>query len=128
MSEAGKTGWLARLKAGLSKTSDRISSGIGDLLSKRKLDDDALQELEEILIAADLGAAVAARVTGQLAAKRFGSEASAEEVRGTLADDIAAILAPAAKPLSVNGEHRPHVILVCGVNGSGKTTTIGKLA
>ncbi|MEX2451593.1 MAG: signal recognition particle-docking protein FtsY [Rhodospirillales bacterium] len=128
MSETGKTGWLARLKAGLSKTSDKISSGIGDLLAKRKLDDDTLRDLEEILIAADLGAPVAAKITGQLAAKRFGADAGEEEVRGTLAEDVAAILEPAAKPLTVNGAHRPHVILVCGVNGSGKTTTIGKLA
>jgi fused signal recognition particle receptor len=128
MSETGKTGWLARLKAGLSKTSTKISSGIGDLLAKRKLDDDTLRDLEEILIAADLGAPVAARIAGNLATKRFGREASEEEVRGALADDVAAILAPAARPLSLSGAHRPHVILVCGVNGSGKTTTIGKLA
>jgi fused signal recognition particle receptor len=128
MSETDKTGWLARLKAGLSKTSDKISSGIGDLLAKRKLDADTLRDLEEILISADLGAPVAARIAGNLAAKRFGSDASEEEVRGTLADDLAIILGPAARPLSVSGAHRPHVILVCGVNGSGKTTTIGKLA
>ncbi len=125
MSEGG--GWLSRLRAGLSRTSQSLTSGINDLLVKRKLDDDTLQELEDILITSDLGVTTAARLSGELAKTRFGKEVSGEEVRGALADEIAAILEPVARPLDT-GAGNPHVVLVCGVNGSGKTTTVGKLA
>jgi fused signal recognition particle receptor len=128
MSNQEKSGWLSKLKSGLSKTSDRLTGGITDLLSKRKLEGDTLEELEEILITADLGAKVAAQLTGGLASKRFDKEVDETAVRGALADDIAAILEPVTKPLEIDTGHRPHVVLVCGVNGSGKTTTIGKLA
>lgn len=123
-----KKGWFARLKAGLSRTSNRLSEGVGAIFTKRKLDDDTLQELEELLISADLGPATAARLAGNLAKSKFGKEVTPEEVRGALADDVAEILAPVAQPLDVARGHAPHVILVVGVNGSGKTTTIGKLA
>lgn len=128
MSESDQKGWLSRLKSGLSKTSDTLTGGIADLLSKRKLDDDALEGLEDILITADLGAGVAAKLTANLATKRFEKEADDQTVRAALAEDIAAILEPVTKPLTLDTNHHPHVILVCGVNGSGKTTTIGKLA
>ena len=128
MSDSEITSWLSRLKSGLSKTSDKLTGGITDLLSKRKLDDDTLESLEEILITADLGASVAARLTGNLAAKRFEKEADEQSVRTELANDIADILEPVTTPLNISGDHRPHVVLVCGVNGSGKTTTVGKLA
>lgn len=128
MSEAARPGWLGRLKAGLGRTSSKLAQGIADVFTKRKLDDDALEELEEVLIAADLGVATAAKLTASLAKERFGREVSPEEVRNALAADIAAILAPVARPLVIDPARRPHVILVCGVNGSGKTTTIGKLA
>ncbi|MEZ5670436.1 MAG: signal recognition particle-docking protein FtsY [Alphaproteobacteria bacterium] len=123
-----KKGWFARLKAGLSRTSSKISEGVGAIFTKRKLDDDTLQELEELLIGADLGPATAARLAGNLAKTRFGKEVSPEEVRTALAEDVAEILAPVAQPLDVDRGHKPHVVLVVGVNGSGKTTTIGKLA
>ncbi len=128
MSESENAGWLSRLKAGLTKSTNKLAGGITDLLAKRKLDTEALDELEEILITADLGAGVAARLAANLAKQRFDSDADDAAVRTALANDIAAILAPVAKPLEPNGRHQPHVILVCGVNGSGKTTTIGKLA
>ncbi|MGF1627725.1 MAG: signal recognition particle receptor subunit alpha, partial [Alphaproteobacteria bacterium] len=123
-----KAGWFARLKAGLSRTSSKISEGVGAIFTRRRLDDETLQELEELLIGADLGPATAARLAGNLAKTRFGKEVSPEEVRQALAEDVARILAPVAKPLDVDRGHSPHVILVVGVNGSGKTTTIGKLA
>ena len=125
---ADKPGWFARLKAGLSRSSGKLGDGIAGIFTRRKLDDAALEELEELLIAADLGVKTAARLTAALAKEKFDKEVSAEEVRGALADDIAAILDPVAKPLTVDPARGPHVVLVVGVNGSGKTTTIGKLA
>ena len=121
-------GWLARLRSGLSKSADRVGGAISDVFTKRKLDQAALDELEEILIRGDLGVATAARLTTALAKGRFDKEVTDGEVREALADEIAALLAPVAKPLVVDGEPRPFVLLVCGVNGSGKTTTIGKRA
>ena len=129
MSEgAEKPGWLSRLKAGLSRSSSKLGEGISGIFTKRKLDDAALEELEELLISADLGVATAAKLTADLAKGRFDKDVSPEEVRRALADDIAGILAPVAIPLEVDPANRPHVVLVVGVNGSGKTTTIGKLA
>jgi len=121
-------GWFSRLKAGLTRSSAKLGDGITGIFAKRKLDDAALEELEELLISADLGVATAARLTADLARTRFDKEVSPEEVRGALAGDIAAILEPVARPLDLDPSHRPHVVLVVGVNGSGKTTTIGKLA
>ncbi len=123
-----KGGWLSRLRAGLSRSSGKLGDGIAGIFTKRKLDDDALEELEELLITSDLGVATAARLTANLAKSRFDKEVAPEEVRGALAEDIAGVLAPVAKPLNPDPAHRPHVVLVTGVNGSGKTTTIGKLA
>lgn len=123
-----KKGWLARLRAGLSRTSSKISDGIGSIFTGRRLDDAALEELEELLITSDLGVETATKLSAALAKTRFDKEVTADEVRTALADEVAAILDPVAKPLAVDGAHRPHVILVTGVNGSGKTTTIGKLA
>lgn len=127
MSDA-KAGWLSRLKSGLSRTTAALTDGINDRFRKRKLDNEALEELEEILITADLGVSTAARLTEKFGATRFDQEVTSEEIRSTLAADIAEILTPVAQPLEITGGHRPFVILVCGVNGSGKTTTIGKLA
>ncbi len=123
-----KGGWLSRLRAGLSRSSGKLGDGIAGIFNKRKLDDAALEELEELLITSDLGVATAARLTANLAKSRFDKEVAPEEVRGALAEDIAGVLAPVAKPLSPDPAQRPHVVLVTGVNGSGKTTTIGKLA
>ena len=123
-----KPNWLNRLKSGLSKSTAKLTDGIAGILTKRKLDDDALEELEEVLITADLGPATAAKLTASLAANRFNKEVSEEEVRTALADEIDKILEPIATPLAIDASHKPHVVLVVGVNGSGKTTTIGKLA
>jgi fused signal recognition particle receptor len=123
-----ETGWIARLKSGLTRSSSRLTDSIGAIFTKRRLDDEALEELEEALIAADIGVATAAKLTADLAKKRFNKEVSPEQVRQDLADSVAQILGPHAQPLRPDAANRPHVILVMGVNGTGKTTTIGKLA
>ena len=120
--------WFSRLVSGLSKTSNKLVTGITDILTKRKLDDAALNELEDLLIAADLGTETAGRLTQSLARTRFGKEVTDEEVRTTFAADITRVLEPVARPLSIDPAARPFVILMVGVNGAGKTTTIGKLA
>ncbi len=127
MSDA-PAGWLARLRAGLSRSSSRLSDGISGIVSDRRLDDAAVEQIEELLITADLGVETASRLGASLAKTRFGREVTSEEVREALADDIAGILDPVARPLEIEPGRKPHVVLVCGVNGAGKTTTIGKLA
>ncbi len=121
-----KRGWFRRLKDGLARTSTRIAEGIGAIFTKRKLDAATLDELETLLIQADLGVATAEELVAGLRRERFGQEVSAEEVREHLAREIARMLEPVARPLVPT--RKPHVVLVVGVNGSGKTTTIGKLA
>jgi len=128
VSEESKTGWFGRLKAGLSRSSSRLTQGIGDLFTKRKLDQEALEELEELLITADFGVATAGKVTARLAKTRLDKEVTPDEIKEALAEEIALILAPVAKPFSPDPAKKPHVVLMVGVNGSGKTTTIGKLA
>ncbi len=134
MSEAEKKGWFTRLKDGLRKSTTSVSDGItglfttGVLSGKRKLDAATLDELEDVLIMADFGVVTAARVAQELGRTRLDREVSDEEVRRTLAGVVAQTLAPVARPLVVDPSHRPHVLLVVGVNGSGKTTTIGKMA
>jgi fused signal recognition particle receptor len=121
--------WFSRLKAGLAKSSAKLGDGIAGLFKgKRKLDGAALGELEELLIQADLGPATAAKLTDALSKRRFEREVSEGEIRTALAEEIAAILSPVATPLALDPAKKPHVVLVVGVNGSGKTTTIGKLA
>ncbi len=120
--------FFARLKSGLSRSAAKLTGNIAAVFTKRKLDDEALEELEEQLIAADLGTAVAARVIKSFRSTRFGKEVTAEEIRETLGGEIGKILAPVAKPLEIDRSHKPYVILMTGVNGAGKTTTIGKLA
>ncbi len=122
------SGFFGRLKAGLSRSAAKLTGGIAGVFTKRKLDDAALEELEEQLIAADLGATVAARIIKNFRSTRFGKEVSQQEVRETLAGEISRILAPVARPLEVDAGRKPFVILMAGVNGAGKTTTIGKLA
>ena len=128
MSEEQKSGWLSRLKKGLSRTSAKLVDPITTAFTKRRLDEQALEELEELLIGADLGASLASRLTARFSHTRFNKEVDADEVRSALAQEIEKLLEPVAKPFSVNPELKPHVVLVCGVNGSGKTTSIGKLA
>ena len=126
--EAKRGGWFARLKAGLTRSSAKLGDGISAIFTKRRLDDEALEELEELLITADLGVSTAARLAGDLAKTRFDKEVDPVEVRTALADNIASLLEPVAQPLALRPDHKPQVILVVGVNGSGKTTTIGKMA
>ncbi|RAU23756.1 signal recognition particle-docking protein FtsY [Paramagnetospirillum kuznetsovii] len=121
-------GWFGRLKSGLSKSSSKLTQGLGDLFTKRKLDDEALEDLEDLLITADLGVATAAKVTKHLAKTRFGQDVDSADIKQTLAEEITRILEPVARPLVIDPSRKPHVVLVVGVNGSGKTTTIGKLA
>jgi len=121
-------GFFARLKEGLSRSTQKISAGITGAFTRRKLDDEALEELEDVLITADLGPAVAKRIIAEFRRTRFGREVTDEEVRTALAEEIAEILKPVAKPLLLDPARKPHVVLVVGVNGTGKTTTIGKMA
>ena len=120
--------WLKRLRSGLARSSDKLTGGIAGIFTGRRLDDEALEELEEVLISADLGVSTAGKLSASLAKTSFDRDVSAEDVRRALSGEIAKILEPVAKPLDVDDSHTPHVILVVGVNGSGKTTTIGKLA
>jgi fused signal recognition particle receptor len=121
-------GWLARLTSGLSRSSRQLGDNIAGVFTKRKLDDETLEELEDILIQADLGVETAMRVTDALASTRLGRDVSTEEVRQVMADEVEKVLGPVAVPLELDLSVKPHVILVVGVNGTGKTTTIGKLA
>ncbi|RTL73236.1 MAG: signal recognition particle-docking protein FtsY [Hyphomicrobiales bacterium] len=123
-----KLGWFQRLKAGLAKTSARLSDDISSIFTKRKLDADTLQDLEDSLIRADLGVETAMRITEALSKGRFNKEIAPDEVRAVLAAEVERVLTPVAHPLVIGAQHRPHVILVVGVNGTGKTTTIGKMA
>ncbi|MAW91376.1 MAG: signal recognition particle-docking protein FtsY [Altererythrobacter sp.] len=123
-----KPSWTERLFGGFKKTSDRLSENLTEAVSKAKLDDSTLDDVEDALIMSDLGPSAAARIRERLKEKRFGLEISADELKQAVADEIAAILRPVAKPLEITAFPRPQVLLVIGVNGSGKTTTIAKLA
>jgi fused signal recognition particle receptor len=120
--------WWQRLTGGLRRTSASISGAIADLVTKRKLDDATIEELEEVLIRADLGIDTAGRVAAAIAEGRYNKSVTEDEVKDILATEVEKILAPVAAPLTIAPDARPFVILVVGVNGSGKTTTIGKLA
>jgi fused signal recognition particle receptor len=127
MSEERK-GWFARLRSGLARSSSRLSEGIGGIFARRRLDDAALGELEDLLIAADMGGGIAEEVTQRLKRTRFNQEVAPEEVRAALAEEIMKSLSLVDRPLKLDPALKPMAILVVGVNGSGKTTTIGKLA
>ncbi len=126
--ETEKKGWLSRLREGLSKSTRKVAESITSLFTKKKLDQQTLDDLEDVLIQADLGVTVAGRLVAKLSKERFGKEVTDEEVRAAFAEDIAEILQPVAVPLTIDASRKPHVVLVVGVNGSGKTTTIAKLA
>ena len=121
-------GFFSKLKAGLTRSTEKLTSGISAAFVKRTLDDAALEELEELLLQADLGPAAAADIVESFRRSRFGRSVTDAEIKDALAEEIAAILAPVAKPLVLDRTRKPHVVLVVGVNGTGKTTTIGKLA
>ena len=125
MSEAP---WLDRLREGFRKTSDRLGDNLTGLFTKAALDAETLDEIEEALIASDLGPATAAKIRARLADERFERGLSEYAVREIVAQEVEKVLAPVAVPLQIDAFPRPQVILVVGVNGSGKTTTIAKLA
>ena len=126
--EGKKPGLFARLKAGLTRSAQTLTSGITRVFTRKRLDQAALDDLEELLIGADMGAKVAADVVAEIKRTRFNSDVTEEEIRGALAEEVVKILRRVSKRLTIRTELKPHVILVAGVNGSGKTTTIGKLA
>ncbi len=123
-----KKSWFQRLKSGLSKSSSKLTEGISSVFTKAKLDDDTIQDLEDLLIQADLGVDTAMRITDTLAKTRYDKNISADEVKKVLAEEVEKVLEPVAQPLVLDYSKKPHVILTVGVNGAGKTTTIGKLA
>jgi fused signal recognition particle receptor len=123
-----KQGWFSRLKAGLSRSSSSLKEQIAHVVTKRKLDAETLEELEEALITADLGVDTASVLVKAVAKDRFGKEVTDTEIREALAAAVAKELEPVAEPLPHRARFKPQVVLVCGVNGTGKTTTIGKLA
>jgi len=126
--DGARQSWWRRLRGGLARTSTSITTAISDLVSKRKLDAGTIAELEELLIRADIGVDAAARIAAAVGEGRYDKTVSPEEVKAILAAEIERILSPVAKPLAIDSSRKPFVILVAGVNGSGKTTTIGKLA
>jgi fused signal recognition particle receptor len=121
-------GWFGRLKQGLGKSSAKLTDGITGIFTKKKLEAATLDDLEDLLIEADLGVGTAESIITTLRKGRYEKGISADDVRGVLKSEVERVLAPVAKPLVVDGSHKPHVILIVGVNGGGKTTTIGKLA
>jgi fused signal recognition particle receptor len=122
-----KQKWWKRVRGGLRRTSASIGGAITELVAKRKLDQAMLDEIEEVLIRADLGLDCAARIAAAVGEGRYDKSITADEVKMVLAQEVEKVLAPVAKPLALNAA-KPVVVLVVGVNGSGKTTTIGKLA
>jgi fused signal recognition particle receptor len=120
--------WLDRVRDGFRKTSDRLGDNLTGLFTRGALDEDTLEEIEEALIASDLGPSTAAKIRNRLASERFDRGVDETAVREIVAEELEKILAPVAKPLDIIAFPRPQVILVVGVNGSGKTTTIAKLA
>jgi fused signal recognition particle receptor len=123
-----KRSWLTRLTAGLSRSSSAISRSVSDIFAKRKLDAASLDDLEDVLIQADLGLGAATRIREALARGRYDKSIEPDEVKAILADEVERVLLPVARPLVIDASKKPFVVLVVGVNGSGKTTTIGKLA
>ena len=125
---AAQKSWWNRLKDGLSRSSSAIGKGITDIFTKRKLDATTVEELEDVLIQADLGIDVAARIAAAVSKGRFDRQIAPDEIRSVLASEVEAVLAPVAKPLVLDPGNPLSVVVMVGVNGSGKTTTIGKLA
>ncbi|GAA3845465.1 signal recognition particle-docking protein FtsY [[Pseudomonas] carboxydohydrogena] len=123
-----KQNWWQRLSAGLRRTSGSIGGALTDLVSKRRLDRAMLEDIEDVLLRADLGTEVAARIAAKVGEGRYDKDVSAQDVQEIVAAEVEKVLAPVAKPLVIDDSQKPFVILVVGVNGSGKTTTIGKLA
>lgn len=126
--EPERKGFLARLAEGLKRSSSRLAEGVAAVFTKKKLDRESLEELEELLITSDMGSKVAARITQAISKDRFDKEVSEDEIKAALAEEVAAILKPREQIVDFSVGPRPRVVLFVGVNGSGKTTTIGKVA
>jgi len=123
-----KQSWWRRLSSGLKRTSASLGTAVADLVIRRKLDRAMLDDIEDVLLRADLGSDVAARISAAVGHGRYDKAISADEVKGVVAAEVEKVLSPVAKPLVIDSAHKPFVILMVGVNGSGKTTTTGKLA
>ena len=126
--EQSKLSWWRRLSGGLKRTSTSLGSAVADLVTKRKLDRAMLEDIEDVLLRADLGSEVAARISAAVGDGRYDKAISADDVKAVVATEVEKVLAPVAVPLAIDAAKKPFAILVVGVNGSGKTTTIGKLA
>jgi fused signal recognition particle receptor len=126
--ETTKLSWWRRLSGGLKRTSSSLGAAVADLVTKRKLDRAMLEDIEDVLLRADLGTEVAARIAAAVGVGRYDKSISADDVKSVVATEVEKVLVAVAKPLVIDETKRPFVILVVGVNGSGKTTTIGKLA
>jgi fused signal recognition particle receptor len=123
-----KLSWWRRLSGGLKRTSSSLGTAVADLVTKRKLDRAMLDDIEDVLLRADLGTEVAARIAAAVGVGRYDKSITADDVKAVVATEVEKVLAPVARPLVIDATQKPFVILVVGVNGSGKTTTIGKLA
>src|SRR6201997_1809832 len=126
--EPTKQSWWRRLSSGLKRTSSSLGPAVAALVTKRKLDRAMLEEIEDVLLRADLGTEVAARIAAAVGTGRYDKAISADEVKSVVATEVEKVLSPVARPLAIDPAQKPFVILVVGVNGSGKTTTIGKLS
>lgn len=126
--EIPKRSWWQRLSGGLARTSQAITQGVADIFTKRKLDALTLEELEDVLLRADLGVGASTRITKAVGKARYEKDIAPEEVRAILAREVESVLTPVAKPFDIDEAKKPFIVLVVGVNGSGKTTTIAKLA
>jgi len=126
--EKTKLSWWRRLSGGLKRTSNSLGAAVADLVTKRKLDRAMLEDIEDVLLRADLGTEVAARIAAAVGVGRYDKSITADDVKTVVATEVEKVLAPVARPLVIDETRKPFVILVVGVNGSGKTTTIGKLA
>jgi fused signal recognition particle receptor len=126
--EKPKLSWWRRLSSGLKRTSSSLGTAVADLVTKRKLDRAMLEDIEDVLLRADLGTEVAARISAAVGVGRYDKSISADDVKSVVSAEVEKVLSAVAKPLVIDETQKPFVILVVGVNGSGKTTTIGKLA
>ncbi len=126
--EKSKLSWWRRLSSGLKRTSSSLGTAVADLVTKRKLDRAMLEDIEDVLLRADLGTEVAARIAAAVGVGRYDKSITADDVKTVVAAEVEKVLRPVAKPLVIDEAKKPFVVLVVGVNGSGKTTTIGKLA
>src|ERR1700737_143229 len=123
--EQPKLSWWQRLTGGLKRTSGSLGSAVADLVTKRKLDRAMLEDIEDVLLRADLGTEVAARISAAVGVGRYDKTISADDVKSVVATEVEKVLSAVARPLVIDEAQKPFVILVVGVNGSGKTTTIG---